>query len=137
MADSTMYELTVHHLKSAIHERKALTAFLLDGCGASALKRTTLALTLRTQEGRADRNALEHFQVVFPQARPKVTRAIQRRPRRYPTRPKLSTIMIAVATDGHSRVNPSEYFSPIENPASNTPATTRIVQKYCLIVFPP
>src|SRR6185312_16616303 len=53
-----------------------------------------------------------------------------------PTRPKLNTIMIAVATDGHKRVNPSEYFSPIENPVSNTPAITRIAQAYCLIIFP-
>src|SRR3954468_14982763 len=51
-----------------------------------------------------------------------------------PTRNKLATIMIAVATEGHSRVNPSEYFSPIENPVSNTPPTTRIVQAYRLIM---
>src|SRR4051794_40431206 len=53
-----------------------------------------------------------------------------------PTRPRLNTIMIAVATDGHKRVNPSEYFSPIENPVSNTPAITRIAQAYCFIIFP-
>jgi len=54
-----------------------------------------------------------------------------------PTNPKLSTIMIAVATDGYNRVNPSEYFSPIENPVSNPPAITRIAHTYCFIVsFP-
>jgi len=42
--------------------------------------------------------------------------------------------MIAVTTDGHSRVNPSE--SSARSPTlSHTPATTRIAQAYCLIVF--
>lgn len=53
-----------------------------------------------------------------------------------PTRPRLSTIMRTVAIDGQSRVNPSEYFSPIENPVSNTPATTRIDQAYCFVHTP-
>jgi hypothetical protein len=53
-----------------------------------------------------------------------------------PTSPKLNTIMVAVATDGHRRVNHSEYFSPMENPISNTPASTWIAQAYCLIVLP-
>jgi hypothetical protein len=50
-----------------------------------------------------------------------------------PTRPRLSTIMMTVAIDGQNRVNPSEDFSPIDNPVSNTPATTRIDQAYCFI----
>src|ERR1700712_1425641 len=52
-----------------------------------------------------------------------------------PTKPRLSTIMTAVATDGQKRVNPCEYFRPIENPVSNTPAITRTAQAYCFITF--
>jgi hypothetical protein len=36
-------------------------------------------------------------------------------------------IDMAVKTDGHNRVNPSEYLSPIAQPVSNRPAIKRMI----------
>src|SRR3546814_426953 len=45
-----------------------------------------------------------------------------------PSRPRLMTIASTVPTVGHNLVKPSVYFSPIAQPISNSPASTRINQ---------
>src|SRR3546814_453421 len=45
-----------------------------------------------------------------------------------PSRPRLMIIASTVPTVGHNLVKPSVYFSPIAQPISNSPASTRINQ---------